>query len=37
VAGLDHERAFVPAAAREVLSRFEETATHYELRGQWTL
>jgi hypothetical protein len=28
--GDDYERAYVPPAAREVLSRFDETSAHYE-------
>ncbi|HEX9580931.1 MAG TPA: antibiotic biosynthesis monooxygenase [Gemmatimonadales bacterium] len=31
-AGNDHERAVVPAAARQLLSRFEERSAHFELR-----
>lgn len=31
-AGDDHERAVVPAAARALLARFDERATHYEVR-----
>jgi antibiotic biosynthesis monooxygenase (ABM) superfamily enzyme len=31
-AGEDHERAYVPAAAREVLARFDERSQHYEIR-----
>ncbi|HXV85104.1 MAG TPA: antibiotic biosynthesis monooxygenase [Gemmatimonadales bacterium] len=31
-AGNDHERAVVPASARQLLSRFEERSTHFELR-----
>ena len=31
-AGEDYERAFVPAAAREVLARFDERSQHYEIR-----
>jgi heme-degrading monooxygenase HmoA len=31
-AGEDYERAYVPAAAREVLSRFDERSQHYEIR-----
>jgi heme-degrading monooxygenase HmoA len=31
-AGEDYERAYVPAAAREVLSRFHERSQHYEIR-----
>ena len=36
-AGVDHEVAHVPAAARAVLSRFDERAVHYDVfdrRGQ---
>jgi heme-degrading monooxygenase HmoA len=31
-AGEDYERAYVPAAAREVLARFDELSQHYEIR-----
>ena len=31
-AGGDYERAYVPAAAREVLERFDERSQHYEIR-----
>jgi hypothetical protein len=31
-AGPDWETSVVPAAAREVLTRFDEPATHYEIR-----
>jgi heme-degrading monooxygenase HmoA len=31
-AGEDYERAYVPAAAREVLARFDERSQHYEIR-----
>jgi heme-degrading monooxygenase HmoA len=31
-AGEDFERAYVPAAARTVLARFDERSQHYELR-----
>jgi len=31
-AGEDYERAYVPAAAREVLSKFDERSQHYEIR-----
>lgn len=31
LAGEDWEASYVPAAARAVLSRFEERATHYEV------
>jgi heme-degrading monooxygenase HmoA len=30
--GEDHERAYVPAAARAVLARFDERSQHYEVR-----
>lgn len=30
--GEDYERAHVPDAARRVLKRFDERATHYEIR-----
>lgn len=30
-AGENYEKAYVPAAAREILSRFDEKAEHYEL------
>jgi heme-degrading monooxygenase HmoA len=30
--GEDYERSYVPAAAREVLKRFDERSVHYELR-----
>lgn len=30
--GEDAERAYVPAAARELLSHFEDRAQHYEIR-----
>ncbi len=30
-AGEDYERAYVPAAARQLLSRFDETSVHFEL------
>jgi hypothetical protein len=33
-AGEDYERAYVPAKAREVLSRFDERSQHYELRAE---
>ena len=29
-AGDDYEKAYVPAEAREVLARFDETSAHYE-------
>ena len=31
-AGDDHERAYVPPKAREVLERFDERSQHYEIR-----
>jgi hypothetical protein len=31
LAGEDHERAYVPQAARAVLKRFDERVRHYEL------
>ena len=31
-AGEDYEPAYVPAAAREVLARFDERSQHYEIR-----
>jgi heme-degrading monooxygenase HmoA len=31
-AGEDYERAYVPAAAREVLARFDERSRHYEIK-----
>ena len=31
--GEDHERAYVPAAAREVLARFDERSQHYEIKA----
>ena len=31
-AGADYEHAYVPAAARELLSRFDERSQHYEIR-----
>ncbi len=30
--GEDHERAYVPRKAREVLARFDERSRHYEIR-----
>jgi heme-degrading monooxygenase HmoA len=33
-AGPDHEVSVVPAAARAVLSRFDERSQHYEVREQ---
>lgn len=33
-AGEDYEAAYVPAAARAVLSRFDERSQHYEVRVQ---
>ena len=35
-AGSDHEVAVVPAAARAVLSRFDERSAHYEVRQRRT-
>jgi len=35
-AGEDYERAYVPPAARQVLSRFDETSAHYEVVEQLT-
>jgi hypothetical protein len=32
-AGEDYEQAYVPLKARQVLARFEERSTHYEMRG----
>jgi len=32
-AGADHEKAVVPAEARALLARFDDRATHYEVRG----
>ena len=29
--GQDHEQAYVPAEARDVLKRFDETSLHYDL------
>ncbi|XXX81405.1 hypothetical protein WMF30_21850 [Sorangium sp. So ce134] len=40
-AGEDHETAYVPAKARQVLARFDARSQHYELRetrateGEW--
>jgi antibiotic biosynthesis monooxygenase (ABM) superfamily enzyme len=31
-AGEDHETAYVPAKARQVLARFDERSQHYDLR-----
>lgn len=31
-AGEDHERAYVPPKAREVLARFDERSQHYEIK-----
>ena len=31
-AGEDYERAYVPAAARAVLARFDERSRHYEIK-----
>jgi hypothetical protein len=33
-AGEDYEQSYVPAAARKILSRFDEKAQHYELLYQ---
>lgn len=33
-AGEDYEKAFVPAAARAVLKRFDVTTQHYEVRHE---
>ena len=33
-AGEDYEVAYVPAKAREVLSRFDERSQHYEIRTE---
>lgn len=30
-AGQDHEAAYVPAAARELLSRFDQRSSHYDV------
>ena len=30
--GEDHERAYVPSEAREVLARFDERSRHYEIK-----
>ncbi|MCP4663412.1 MAG: antibiotic biosynthesis monooxygenase [bacterium] len=35
-AGGDHERAYVPPKAREVLARFDERSQHYEIRDRIT-
>jgi len=35
-AGDDYQRAYVPQAARQVLARFDETSTHYEVREHLT-
>lgn len=32
-AGDDYEKAYVPAKAREILSRFDERAQHYEIEA----
>jgi len=34
-AGEDYQRAYVPGAARQVLSRFDEQSAHYEVLGQF--
>jgi heme-degrading monooxygenase HmoA len=31
-AGEDHERAYVPSKARELLARFDERSRHYEVK-----
>ena len=31
-AGEDHEAAYVPASARQLLARFDERSQHYEVR-----
>jgi heme-degrading monooxygenase HmoA len=31
-AGEDHEKAYVPAKARQVLARFDDRSQHYDLR-----
>ncbi|MCA9738099.1 MAG: antibiotic biosynthesis monooxygenase [Gemmatimonadetes bacterium] len=33
-AGPDHEAAYVPAAARAVLKRFDERSRHYDVREE---
>ena len=33
-AGEDHEKAYVPPRAREVLIRFDQRSQHYEIRHQ---
>lgn len=33
-AGEDYEKAFVPAAARALLARFDERSQHYEVRAE---
>lgn len=33
-AGDDYQKAYVPASARAVLARFDESASHYEVREQ---
>jgi hypothetical protein len=35
-AGEDHEASVVPPAARELLSRFDRRARHYEVRQRLT-
>ena len=35
-AGTDYEHAYVPPQARQVLSRYDERAQHYEIREQRT-
>ena len=36
-AGEDYEQAYVPAEAREILSRFDDKAQHYELVHQFSI
>jgi antibiotic biosynthesis monooxygenase (ABM) superfamily enzyme len=36
-AGEDHERAYVPPKARELLERFDELSRHYEVRERLDL
>lgn len=35
-AGDDYETAYVPAKAREVLDRFDERSTHFDVRQRLT-
>ncbi len=35
-AGEDHEHAYVPTKARQVLARFDERSQHYEIRAALT-